>query len=271
MWWRDAPPYPSFDDVSSGVNIAAYRTSNFRPAMFNRLRILLCVATATLIVLVSAPVHADTEGGTAWGLMATELSTAGVFALNFGVKSWPNQGPAQWLNMAPLVIGPGIGFAAHKLELSPQSAYAVHGSAVIGFNMLLVGMLIDGRSERDGLRVGNTTWALGAAGVAAGGWAGATQFEGEAGTVFMLAPVGGFIAGGVIGLVGGLFASQGGGDAAFKGAVIGAAAGMAIGIATSFVYAQSTSDSQGGTAAREASNDREADTRPVMFSVGGAF
>jgi len=236
-----------------------------------RKRILLLVSLLTVAVLLGSAsdrAHAEPkDGALAWGLLSTELSTAGIFALNFGVKGWPNKGPALALNMSPIVIGIGAGVAAHYADIDARPAYAIHGATALGFDMFLLGMLIDGRNESDGLKVGTAAWTLGTLGMAAGGWIGATQVDsgGDEALVFFVAPMGGFLVGGFVGTIVGLFKR---GQPAFKGAVVGATTGLAIGLAASIVYAIThDGDDQQGTPRL---TERSRAMRP-LFSWAGMF
>ena len=259
----------------AGGEVAEYRLRSRveSPATlmrYHRVSSTLLLA-ATLITVTPSSAHADADGAVAWGILAAEINTAGVFALNFGVKGWPNSGPALILNMTPMVVGPGAAYAAHKAGLNPEPALAIHGASLVGFDLMLVGMLIDGRNERDGLRLGPTAWTLGALGAAAGGYAGATQFEGDAGRVFLIAPIGGFVVGGIVGMVGTLIATLDG-TKAFKGAVIGAASGITLGVAASLIYALAYQDDDEQAAAAGApATQRDKRDAPIMFSFGGAF
>jgi len=198
------------------------------------------VAAAVLAVsLGAAPsrARADSEQVLAWGLLATEASTAGVFTLNFGVRGWPNKGPALALNFAPMVIGPGVGAAAHFADLDPRPAYAIHGAGAMGFDLFLVGGLFDGRNDRDGFRVGPAAWTLGTVGTAFGAWIGATEIDNaDEGAAFYAAPIGGFVVGGfVIGGMSALISRNN--DKAMRGFIMGAAIGLSLGLAGSTVYA----------------------------------
>jgi hypothetical protein len=195
---------------------------------------------------------------------------AGVFVLNFGVEDWPNDGPAFALNFAPMLLAPGIGLGAHFLDVDPRPAYGLHGASMMGFDLFLVGMLIDGRNEQDGVRAGPTAWTLGALGAIAGGFLGSTEIDNKKeGTVFYAAPAGGLVVGGLI--IGGLAAvASGDSNKAFQRVVMGAAGGLAVGLAGSLVYAFTNPHGERAPA-RVATPQVSAGPDSVMVSYGGAF
>jgi len=235
------------------------------------------VAVALLVLgLGAAPgrAHAEksTEGALAWGLLTTEASTAGVFALNFGVRGWPNHGPALALNFAPMVLGPGAGFGAYYAELDPRPAYAIHGAGAMGFDLFLVGGLIDGRADKDGFRVGTAAWTLGAAGAAFGAWIGASEIDNaDEGAAFYAAPAGGFVVGGLI--IGGISALvTHDSDKAMRGFIMGAAIGLALGLGGSTVYAfLDRSGTRGDSASARVAPGFSAADQKIVLSLGGAF
>lgn len=239
--------------------------------MNNKLRISCLVLTVTLSHLATArPARASEEGALAYGFLAGELSMAGVFALNFGVDGWPNEGPAFALNFAPMVIGPGAGLAAHFLDLDPRPAYAMHGATVVGFDLFMMGLLIDGRGEQDGIRVGPTAWTLGAVGAAAGAVLGATQIGDKTeGSAFYAAPLAGFAGGGIV--IGGLAAlATKDSNKAFQRVVMGATGGLTLGIVGSLIFA--TSDGKEPRRSPRKSHPAVTATpETVMFSYGGIF
>ncbi len=230
----------------------------------NRIRVITAVLAAAVFCATPSRAHADEDSALAWGYLAGELSTAGIFYLNFGTKSWPNKGPALALNMSPILIGIGSAFAAHKAELDPTPAYAIHGATSLGFNMYMLGMLIDGRNERDGLKSGPLAWTLGGLGMAGGAWIGATQIDGDSAPAYFVAPTGGFLVGGFIGLVTGLFRRKD----PFHNAVWGATIGLAAGIAGSVIYA-ATRDDDPSSQPRTLDGRRK--PKPAVFSWSGVF
>jgi hypothetical protein len=235
------------------------------------MRLLLALVTfVTLLLRAPAPARADADSALAWGFLAGEVSTAGIFALNFGSKSWPNHGLALVFNSAPLVVGPGVAYAAHRADLNPRPAYAIHGASMLGFDLFLLGTLIDGRSDRDGVRAGTTAWTLATMGMAGGAAIGATMIDADTAPIFYAAPTGGFVVGGIVGMVVGLIITHDG-DRAFQGAVIGAASGMAIGLGASLVHAFTAEDEDEPQAKAEGSADSARTTEPIMFTIGGAF
>jgi hypothetical protein len=238
-----------------------------------RLLHALVIATAAA-VLGAAPsrARADSEGALAWGFLAGEASTAGVFALNFGVRGWPNKGPALALNFTPMVLGPGIGAAAHYGGLDPRPAYAIHGAGAMGFDLFLVGGLIDGRSDRDGFRVGTAAWTLGAVGAGFGAWIGASEIDNaDEGAAFYVAPIGGFVAGGlVIGGISALVTRDS--NKAMRGFIMGAAIGLSAGLAGSTVFAfMDRSGTRDEKSSARTVLHPSAETVTNLLSVSGAF
>lgn len=226
-------------------------------------------------VVVAAPSSAiadtetRTERGLAWGGLTLEASMAGVFAINFGTRLVPNHGPGLLFNFTPMVLAPGIGWLMRDVDADP--AYAVHGAAWVGFDLFLLGTLIDGRHERDRMKVGKTAWTLGALGAVAGGVLGATRLDDrDEGLRWMVAPPAGFIAGG-IGL-GTLLVFIGGldGDKALSQWTTGAAVGLAAGLGFGTYYALRSQD---GDAAPRVSTTPSVDPggRRFMMSFGGRF
>ncbi len=235
-------------------------------------RTLFAAALAIGLVATPGRAEADAETGLAWGLLTTEASTAGVFALNFGVRGWPSHGPALALNFAPMLLGPGAGIGAHYAGLDPRPAYAIHGAGAMGFDLFLVGALIDGRADKDGLRVGTAAWTLGAAGAAFGAWVGASEIDNaDEGAAFYAAPIGGFVVGGfVIGGIAALVTHDS--DKALRGFALGAAIGLGLGLGGSTIYAfldrSGTRDEESNARLAPGSS---ASNAPVLFSFGGSF
>jgi len=235
-------------------------------------RILLLLALLASFALAPRDAQAENEkaeGALAWGLLATEASMAGVFALSFKVKGWPSDGPAFMVNMAPLVIGPGVAFGAYAGDFDPRPAYALHGAAAMGLDLFLVGMLIDGMNEDDGRAIGTNAWILGLLGAGAGAWVGATQVDNaDEGAVFYGAPIGGFAVGGIVGMATSLL--SGNTNDLFEYAVYGATGGMTLGVAGSLYFALSDAKGTRGTELLSAPK-LTTDTKRFMMSFGGSF
>ena len=117
----------------------------------SRPRLLPAVTAVAVCAATVAPVAADTEPrldrGLAWGGLTLEASMAGVFAINFGTRLVPNHGPGLLFNFTPMVLAPGVGWLMRDVDADP--AYALHGAAWAGFDLFLLGALIDGRHDRD--------------------------------------------------------------------------------------------------------------------------
>ncbi len=239
-------------------------------------RTSVTLATAcALLAAVPSPAAAETpDGAIAWGGTALELSMAGVFYLNFGTDLVPNHGPGMIVNFTPIVIAPAIGWAQRNAD--PTPALVVHGAAWYGLDAFLIGTLIDGRADRDRMRIGTTALALGAVGTVAGGLVAAREVDrGDETSAFMAAAPLGFAAGGLV--LGGLYVLIGGidGDKAPSQFATGAAAGLALGLAASTVYCVTHEPGDAGSGAAQAASKLSPRVEPgpqrVMFSVGGSF
>lgn len=221
--------------------------------------------------------HAENEkaeSAAAWGLLATEASMAGIFALNFNVKDWPSEGPAFMVNMVPMLIGPGVAWGAYAGEFNPRPAYAIQGAASLGVDLFLVGMLLDGLGEEDTAVVGMNAWALGGIGAAAGAWIGATEVDQiEEGVVFYGAPIAGFGAGGLLGMATSLI--SGNLNDISEYALYGATAGMTIGVAASVIvaYAGASDEAEPGASSSNLTKMPAVtgDSKKFMMSFGGSF
>lgn len=235
-------------------------------------RVAAAAALAATLAVAPAPAAADEPSAPiAWGGLATELSVAGVFALNFGTDLVPNHGPGMIVNFTPLVIGPVTGWGMRHVDAGP--ALAVHGAGWLGFDLFLLGALIDGRAERDRLAVGPAALTLGAVGALAGGYLGATAVDGRDESVaFMGGPPAGFVVGGLV--LGGIYVLAGGldGDKALSQFTTGAVAGLSIGLGVSTLMAYRGFGDTAPVAAAATLTPRLAPGRDrVLFSVGGSF
>ncbi len=234
----------------------------------SKLSVLAVVTIAALFVGAPGLAHAERskpDGALAWGILSTELTTAGVFAVNAYVEDWPLV-----LNFAPMVLGPAAGVAAHYAGLGPRPAYAIHGASMLGLDLFMVGVLVDGRNDRDGVRIGRTAWLLGALGAATGAWFGATNIDGgNEPSTFFGAPLGGFVAGGfVIGGIAALAANDS--NKAVQRFVMGGVAGLTIGLVATAVYT-STDRGKASASSRRLIPRVTPDLSTVMLSYGGPF
>lgn len=239
----------------------------------SRPRLLPAVTAVAVCAATVAPVAADTEPrldrGLAWGGLTLEASMAGVFAINFGTRLVPNHGPGLLFNFTPMVLAPGVGWLMRDVDADP--AYALHGAAWAGFDLFLLGALIDGRHDRDRMRVGKTAWTLGALGALAGGVLGATRLDDTDESIrWMVAPPAGFVAGG-IGL-GTLLVFIGGldGDKALSQWTTGAAVGLAAGLGFGTYYALRANDDSPATRVT-ATPALDPHGRRFLLSFGGRF
>lgn len=230
------------------------------------------LVTALAIAVPRGVCAADDPPSTALvhGGLALELSLVGVFALNFGTDLAADHPSAFALNFAPLVLAPLAAYGAHRGALDPRPALALHGGAWLGLELFMLGALVDGRDEGWGLRAGPVAWTLGALGAVAGGIAGATAVDdADAALAWMAAPVGGFVAGGIV--LGGVLVLAGGadGDDAPGQLVTGALVGTAIGLGVAGYFALRPSDDPASTL--RVMPQLQPGPRRMMVSFGGAF
>lgn len=246
------------------------RTNRLMPRLTSLAAAVTLVAAATADPAAAAPSE-TTENALVWGGTALELSTAAVFLLNFGTDLVPNHGPGLAVNFTPMLIAPAVGFGARHTD--PTPALAVHGASWVGLDLFLLGTLIDGRHERDRMKVGTAALTLGAAGALAGGYLGARRVDrGDETTAFMAAPPAGFVAGGLV--LGGIYVLAGGldGDKAPSQLATGAVAGLSIGLGVATYLALREDGAAAGATARTLPTPRlEPSRERIVFSVGGAF
>lgn len=230
-------------------------------------RLIVSVVLASLVASSPAAAGDDDYHPAAYAVTVGELATAGVFLLNFGT-SFPNQGPALVVNFAPLLLAPGAGLGAHFLDLDPRPALAIHGATWLGFDLFLLGALIDGRDKVFGLRAGTFAWSLGALGAVAGGVIGATAIDDRDKAAWWLAAPGtGFLLGGLV-IGGGLVLASGlDGDQAAGRLALGAATGLGIGLGVATYLAYRGDDA----ASLRAAPLVDPTTRRFLVSFGGSF
>jgi hypothetical protein len=232
---------------------------------------------ASLPVLILGAIAADARAGEvktdtwAWGLAGMEVSGAAYASLRFGAKVIPDDGFAGLAaNVSPALIGAGLGLAADHYDLDGRPALAAHGAVWGGFDGFLIGTVIGGRNEREGLRVGTATWAMTAVGAVAGGVLGGTAGnrwrEG-----WMALPSVGMLAGVVFG---GVYVIGSGDLYRDRGAqhlTMGIAGGMTAGIVVAAVigFSQPSSAAPGAASARTFTPQLDRDR--VVVSFGGSF
>jgi len=212
-----------------------------------------------LIVLTSLA-HADDarKPEVTWGVTGAEVGMATTFALAFSshAKAATSPGGLVALTLGTFALGGGLGYLAYKEDLSATPPLVLHGAAWVGLDMFLVGALIDGRDRRSGLRAGKTAFALGAVGAIGGGLLASRSKTATSDAVWLVAPGGGFIVGGLVGGVAMLIA--------FKDkpswAAIGALSGGVIGAGVASFVAQRNDDPNAASR-----------TAPLMLSYGGIF
>jgi len=200
----------------------------------------------------------------AWGAASLELSGAAYVALRFGAHAFPEDGPgALAANLAPAVVGAGAAFAAHHWGLDPTPALAAHGAFWTGVDLFVLGTLIDGRDQRDGLRVGPAAWILGAIGTIGGGVLGATVGD-RAPEAWLVAPTAGAMGGALIGVLWVLLSGDISGDRSAARLTIGVVGGVTAAIATAAIVGAYTEPV-------EATPRVELGRGRVLASFGGTF
>ncbi len=230
----------------------------------------LAALAAGVLLVVASPSRAQADdfddAPWAWALASMELGGAAEVALLAG-HHVSNNG---LLNLAPVALGIGAGFAAYRWELDMRPALAVHGAVWSGVDLLLIGALIDGRGERTGLRFGTTSLVLGAAGVGAGAYFGATAGARDH-RAWLLAPTVGMGAGLVVGGLLAFTTTKIGDDLFMQRMTMGMAGGLAASlVAVTIINATQRDEAKAAPASGLAPRIEPGPGR-VMVSVGGAF
>ncbi|HVV86143.1 MAG TPA: hypothetical protein VHE35_23965 [Kofleriaceae bacterium] len=200
-------------------------------------------ASLALAALAAAARPAAAEPPQPWiayGGLTLEAAVAGTFYLNFSdLADHMSEGTRLTLGTGGMVLLPiGAGYLAHRLDLEPRPALAIHGAFALGAEGFLIGALVDGRDEAWGVRAGRTSWTLGAIGAAAGAVIGGSDVDGrDEAAAWFVAPVAGFVVGGLG--IGGVLAIAGGfDDDHLPGQLVtGATIGLAIGAGAATVLA----------------------------------
>ncbi len=199
-------------------------------------RSALLIAT----VVASTPALAAAERPSAapvYFATSVEAGFVGMFSLAFGTDL--GDGTVIPAGMAMTLVAPAaIGYAAHRWQLDPAPMLALHGAAWYGADMLMLGALIEGRDQAWGLRAGKLAWSMAGVGAVAGAVIGWRHVDAESESyVWLGAPVGGFVAGGLF--LGGLLVLLGGvdGDTASGQFATGATVGLTLGLGAATVMA----------------------------------
>jgi hypothetical protein len=239
------------------------------PRSPQRLTTTLSVALAALLA-TTARVHAETERASnalTWGVVSAEATVAGEFTLAFSTKLGTGSAGATLMALAPMVIAPGVAYLSYRAELDGTGPLIVHGAAWMGADLFVLGALIDGRHDRHRLRVGPAALTLGALGVLGGGVTSAlTSRTQDTEKLWLAAPVGGALAGGIA--LGGLLVFIGGldGDKAISQLATGLVVGLTLGLGASVYYGATHLHEPALPGARGATVPQ-----PTMFSFGGRF
>ncbi len=144
---------------------------------------LLAVVSFALFCLLASPAAAqddvrpcqgDGSSIVAWSVSGFEFGMAASLALRFTQTIDPetDTGGEAILQLMPWVTGLAGGFSAWCLELDYRPATAIHAALWTGFDMFLLGAIID-RAGTGG-ELGTTTAVLTTVGALAGGVFGAT-------------------------------------------------------------------------------------------------
>lgn len=199
----------------------------------SRLTLPAVIVIAALAAGPGAAEARPVKGWEAYAGLTLEASLAGVFYINFSdVADHVGDGVRIPLGIVGMFALPvGAGFAAHRLDLDPRPALAIHGAAWYGLDGFMLGSLIDGRDQAWGLRVGKTAWTLAAIGAVGGAIVGARHVDNDdEATMWFAGPTAGFAAGGLV--LGTVLVFAGGldGDDAPGQFVTGATIGLTVGL-----------------------------------------
>ncbi|MBL9016190.1 MAG: hypothetical protein JNL83_18525 [Myxococcales bacterium] len=231
--------------------------------------------TATALVVITAlsatAVAEDQRSGpVAWGVAGLELGMAADFTLAFTTKVHSSAAATTGLALGVFALGGGMALLSHRADLGATGPVVVHGAVWAAADLFVLGSLIDGRNERDRLKIGPTAVVLGASGLIAGGIFAYRSRTGTADSIWLGAAPGGFLAGGLA--IGGILVLASGldGDKAVSNFAIGGVAGLSIGLGAAIWYTttQQPSRSSGSSALVPSVGIHDGRT---MFSYGGTF
>jgi len=234
-------------------------------AMTSMRRALLLIAA----LASSAAAEDKRSGPVAWGVAGLELGTAADFTLAFTTKVHDSAAATTGLALGVFALGGGMALLSYKADLGATGPVVVHGAVWSGIDLFVLGSLIDGRNERDRLKIGPTALVLGGGGLIAGGLLAYRSRTGTADSIWLGAAPGGFIAGGLA--IGGILVLASGidGDKALSNFAIGGIAGLSIGLGAAIWYTATQQPSRSGPSALVPSvGVRDGRT---MFSFGGTF
>jgi hypothetical protein len=156
------------------------------------------LALPALLAPALARAGDDDRAAPAYGIAAAELVGVGVVAIHLGTSLSPGEGAGLALNFAPIVLGIGAAVAGEVYDLDPVPPLAMHGGALGGLSLFMLGAVFDGISERDHLSIGYGALILGAVGAVGGGYVAATMIDDGAEAIgFLVAPFGAAFVGAV--------------------------------------------------------------------------
>ncbi len=172
---------------------------------------ILSLLSLTLVASVSteSTAHAQdryrAQNAGLWGAATWELSTAAGIAGLVTLTDENTSGTVSALMLAsPVVLGLAAAGLAYRYPTDAAIPRAIHGGMWTGIDMMLIGMLIDGRNG-EGMKFGTWALSLGAAGVVVGSVVGAREVApGSESTAWFAGPSGvmaGFVFGGIAGLM----------------------------------------------------------------------
>lgn len=201
-----------------------------------------CAILVALAVGLAAPraAHAESDrlgDAMTWGVLGLEAGTAGLFTLAFTTGIGSTSAQASVLGWTPLLLGGGITYLAYRADAGRTIPVVIHGAVWTGVDLFLVGTLLEGRNDRDRLKIGKVSLAMGVIGGLGGAalaeWTGRDK---DASTVWLGAPVGSALAGGLV--LGGILVLAGGvdGDKAVSQLATGTIAGLTLGLGASIYY-----------------------------------
>ena len=232
--------------------------------------------TASALALIaalstSAAAEDKRHGSLAWGMAGLELGSAGDVALAFTTKIHQTSTGTLGLALGVFALGGGMAALAYKEDLGATGPIIAHGAAWSGFDLFLIGTLIDGRNERTRMKIGPTAIGLGIGGTIAGGLFASRSRTGTADSIWLGAAPGGFVAGGLA--IGGMIVLATGidGDKAPSQFALGSVIGLSLGVGFAAWYSSTQQPSASSSARTSLVPTVDIGAGRSMFSYGGVF
>ena len=230
------------------------------------------VIALTMVAALASRALAEDErsGPVAWGVAGLELGVAADFALAFTTDVHKSGAATTGLAFGVFALGGGMALLSYKADLGATGPVVVHGAVWAAADLFVLGSLIDGRNERDRLKIGPTAIVLGSAGLISGGIFAYRSRTGTADSIWLGAAPGGFLAGGFA--IGGILVLASGldGDKAVSNFAIGGVAGLTIGLSAAIWYTTTQQPSRASSRSALLPSVGIGDGR-TMFSYGGTF